>query len=203
VVDNSHDTDLENLTLQEWKLYHQVEITLQIMAFWQRILEGEKYVTGSLVPVAIYTICQSFMQVITSDGSDPVVKKLTRILLNDFDSCYHPTTKGKLKYSRGIADGHGNRYTEINRYFFWAAFLDPCTHHFLKKILTVENFKKGMLIINSALYHHLEKLVPRLVIPVGILRIPIFSAPVALFSQESRFLFHRNFFGTSSGNLSV
>jgi hypothetical protein len=43
----------------------------------------------------------------------------------------------------------------------------------------------------------------RLVISVGILQIPVFSTPVALFSQESRFLFHRNFFGTSSGNLSV
>jgi hypothetical protein len=43
----------------------------------------------------------------------------------------------------------------------------------------------------------------RLPIPAGILRIPVFSAPVALFSQESQFLFHRNFFGMSSGNLSV
>ena len=44
---------------------------------------------------------------------------------------------------------------------------------------------------------------PRLVIPAGILRIPVFSVPVALFSQESRFLFRRNFFGTPSGILSV
>jgi hypothetical protein len=29
VVDDPHDTDLENLTLQEWKLCHQVEITHQ------------------------------------------------------------------------------------------------------------------------------------------------------------------------------
>ncbi len=43
----------------------------------------------------------------------------------------------------------------------------------------------------------------RLPIPAGILRIPVFSAPVALFSQESQFLFRCNFFGTSSGNLSV
>jgi hypothetical protein len=43
----------------------------------------------------------------------------------------------------------------------------------------------------------------RLVIPVGILRIPVFSSPVALFSQESRFLFLRNFLGTPSGILSV
>ena len=44
---------------------------------------------------------------------------------------------------------------------------------------------------------------PRLVIPAGILRIPVFSSPVALFSQESRFLFLRNFLGTPSGILSV
>jgi hypothetical protein len=142
VVDNPHDTDLENLTLQEWKLCHQVEITLQTMAFWQCILEGEKYVTGSLIPVAIYTICQSFLQVIASDGSDPVVKKLTWILLNDFDSRYHPTNEEKLKYSRGVDVGHGNHYTEIHPYFIRIAFIDPRTHHFLKKILAVENFNR-------------------------------------------------------------
>ena len=44
---------------------------------------------------------------------------------------------------------------------------------------------------------------PRLHFPAGILRIPVFSIPVALFSQESRFLFRRNFFGTPSEILSV
>jgi hypothetical protein len=44
---------------------------------------------------------------------------------------------------------------------------------------------------------------PRLVIPTGILRIPVFSSPVALFSQEPRFLFLGNFLGTPSGILSV
>jgi hypothetical protein len=61
VVDNPHDSDVVNLTPQEWRLCHQVEITLQTMAFWQRVLEGEKYVTGSLVPLAIYTIRQTFL----------------------------------------------------------------------------------------------------------------------------------------------
>jgi hypothetical protein len=40
-------------------------------------------------------------------------------------------------------------------------------------------------------------------IPAGILRIPVFSAPVAFFSEESQFLFSCNFFGTPSGNLPV
>ena len=50
---------------------------------------------------------------------------------------------------------------------------------------------------------HLNKHLNRLVIPAGILRIPVFSVPVALFSQESRFLYRRNFFGAPSGILSV
>ncbi len=142
VVDNPHDSDLINLTYEEWRLCHQVEITLQTMAFWQRLLEGEKYITGSLVPVAIYTIRQSFLQVIASVGSDPVVKKLTRILLNDFDRRYHPTIEGQLKYSRDIVVGYGNCYTAIHPYFFRASFLDPRTHHYLKKILTAENLNQ-------------------------------------------------------------
>jgi hypothetical protein len=112
------------------------------MAFWQRILEGEKNVTGSLVPVAIFTIRQSFLQVIASVGSDQVVKKLTRILLNDFDQRYHPTINGQLEYSRDVAVGFGNHYTHIHSYFFKAAFLDQRTHHYQKKILTVENFNE-------------------------------------------------------------
>ncbi len=142
MVDNPHDLDLVNLMHEEWRLCHQVEITLQTMAFWQQILEGGKYVTGSLVPLAIYTIRQSFLQVIASVGSDPVIKKLTRILLNDFDGCYHPTIHGQLNYSRDVAVGHGNCYTAIHPYFFKASFLDPCTHHYLKKILTVENLTR-------------------------------------------------------------
>jgi hypothetical protein len=44
------------ITAQEWKIYHQIEITLKMMGFWQCVLEGEKYITGSFVPVAIYAI---------------------------------------------------------------------------------------------------------------------------------------------------
>ena len=142
VVDNQQDSDLVNLTPEEWRVCNQVEVTLQTMAFWQRILEGEKYVTGSLVPVAIFTIRQSFLQVIASAGSDQFVKRLTRILLNDFDQRYHPTTDGQLIYSSDVAVGFGNCYTHIHPCFFMAAFLDPRTHHYLKNILTVVNFNE-------------------------------------------------------------
>jgi hypothetical protein len=58
------------------------------------------------------------LQVIASVGSDHVVKKLTPILLNDFDGHYHPTIKGQLNYTGDVAVGHGNRYIAIHPYFF-------------------------------------------------------------------------------------
>jgi hypothetical protein len=32
------------ITAQEWKIYYQIEVALKTMGFWQRVLEGEKYV---------------------------------------------------------------------------------------------------------------------------------------------------------------
>ena len=141
-VDNPNEADTMTITAQEWKIYYQIEVALKTMGFWQRVLEGEKYVTGSLVPVAIYTIRQSFLQVIASEATEDVVKVLTRILLNDFDRRYHPTTQGQLKYEREALVGHGNRYISIHPYFFKAAFLDPRTHHFLREIMEADNFNQ-------------------------------------------------------------
>jgi hypothetical protein len=69
-------------------------------------------------------------------------------------------------------------------------------HWFL--VYKVIKFLRGHVYTWETLYLH-----SRLPIPAGILRISVFFAPVAFFSQESRFLFRCNFFGTSSGNLSV
>ncbi len=122
-VDYPKEADTVTITAQERKICYQVEITLKTMGFWQRVLEGEKYVTGSLVPLAIYTIRQSFLQVITSQATEQVAKELTRILLNNFDWRYHPTTNGQLKYERDALVGHGNRYISIHPFFLRLLFL--------------------------------------------------------------------------------
>jgi hypothetical protein len=74
---------------------------------------------------------------------------------------------------------------------------------------SLHQYQKIIFRQNNTLYRNIEyfptvfKSEARLPIPAGILRIPVFSVPVALFSQESRFLFRRNFFGTPSEILSV
>ena len=120
----SEQVDLEGLDRSEWLLLHQIEIVLETMAYWQRILEGEKYVTGSLAAVAIYKIREAYVETTESDA-EPAVIDLTNILLKDFDERYSPAENGKVKYSREDLTGCRNHYIGLHQYFFFASFLDP------------------------------------------------------------------------------
>jgi len=88
---------MENLSPDELEILHQIEIVLEKMAYWQRILEGDKYITKSLVCVAIFKILEAYVDNIESKA-DPSVVDLTRILLEDFDTRYQPSTGGKITY---------------------------------------------------------------------------------------------------------
>jgi hypothetical protein len=52
----AEEIDCEDLSDAEWLVLHQIEIVLETMAAFQRVLEGESYPTGSLVPVAVFQI---------------------------------------------------------------------------------------------------------------------------------------------------
>ncbi len=58
-------------------------------------------------------------------------------------------------------------------------------------IVVIDIVASSFIILAAALTYHQCKH-PRLVIPAGILRIPVFFVPVEFFSQESRFLFRCN-----------
>jgi hypothetical protein len=67
----------------QWVVLEQIEITLKKIAMWQRILEGEKYPTGSLVVSAIYAIRVHYVDVLNSPHAQEPVKRLTKTLLED------------------------------------------------------------------------------------------------------------------------
>ena len=127
---------IEDLSPDEWKILHQIEIVLETMAYWQRILEGDNYVTGSLVCVAIYKIREAYENIISSTEADPSVVDLTRILLEDFDSRYQPSSSGKVTYFPDDVVGRMNCYVGLHQYFFFSSFLDPRILLMLRVILT-------------------------------------------------------------------
>lgn len=61
----TEEISCENLTPLEWGILHQIEIALETMAHFQRVLEGENYVTASLVSVAVYQIRKNYQVVMT------------------------------------------------------------------------------------------------------------------------------------------
>ena len=136
------EVSIEDLSADEWLCLHQIEIVLETMAYWQRILEGEKYVTGSLSTVAVYQVRQAFVDAIGCEDTEEPVKNLTQILLNDFDQRYHPAEGGKVRYFREDVLGRGQRYIGLHQYFFFASFLDPRVLLILVDIMTDEDFQQ-------------------------------------------------------------
>ena len=68
-------------TEDQWNVVDQIENCLRTMAKFQRLLEGEEYVTSSLVVLAVYQIRASYMKTIsdpqTSAPCERAVKKTT------------------------------------------------------------------------------------------------------------------------------
>ena len=89
------------------------------------MLEGDSYVTGSLVPMAIYRIRQLYISTLASEDVHQVVKDLTEILLADFNDRYEPAGDGgQVGYSGNAGCSRHNTYTGVHPYFFVASFLD-------------------------------------------------------------------------------
>jgi hypothetical protein len=84
------DIECEHITKEEWLVLDQLQISLQTMAHFQRILEGESYVTGSLVVVAVFQIRQGYVEVIECDDTEPSIKSLAKVLLTNFYTRYAP-----------------------------------------------------------------------------------------------------------------
>jgi hypothetical protein len=121
------EVDCEKISDNEWKMLEQMQTVLHPMAFFQRVLEGKSYVTGSMVPSAAFHIRRmlkaSFDDAHKSDG----VRALSKVLLDDLDSRFLPNAidSTKFTFSWGACIGFCKRYTTVHHYFFVAAFLDP------------------------------------------------------------------------------
>jgi len=105
-------------------------------------LEGEKYFTASLVPIAVFQVRKTFLKVTNNQETLAPVRDLTRILLVDFDKRYIPTADEsgtKLSFKWGASVGARNRYNTIHHFFFVAAFLDARVKKMLKKLFMTAN----------------------------------------------------------------
>jgi hypothetical protein len=136
------DIECKHITKEEWLVLDQLLILLETMAHFQQILEGESYVTGSLVAVAVFQIRQGYVEVIECDDTEPSIKSLAKVLLTDFDTRYAPACSdtGKVKYHQEDTIGKYNPYIGIHQYFLVASFLDPQIAPLLGDMMTPDDY---------------------------------------------------------------
>ncbi len=131
-------------TEDQWTVLHQIEIALKMVATWQRLLEGDKYPTGSLVVMALFQIRKHYSAVLSSEHTAAPVKNLVKILLKDFDENRYtpvPGQEGKVRFTRDVTTGARNRYLNLHPYMFIAAFLDfRCRIGLKKKWMIPEQY---------------------------------------------------------------
>ena len=126
-------------TEAQWGILEEIENALCISEEVQRQLEGEQYVTSSLVPLALHQIRKSYVSILNAEATSEPVKELMKKMLDDLDKRYVPITEGemkKIKFDKYVArGGRGNRYLHLHKYLFYASFVDPRTKNTLKKIM--------------------------------------------------------------------
>ena len=101
------EVTLEDLTPDEWLVFHKIDIVLETIDHWKRILEGEKCVTGSLAAVSVLQMRKVHEDVIECEDVKDTAKNLTKILLKDFDKRYQLAEGGKVKHFREETLGRG------------------------------------------------------------------------------------------------
>ena len=137
------EVDCEELKDDEWDMLEQIIVVLEPFAFFQRVLEGESYVTGSMVPCAAFNIRRTLNDIIENPETNSGVSKLSKVLLDDLDTRFKPNTDdpSKLSFSWGACIGFRKRYTTVHHYFFVAAFLDPRVKSDLSIFMTNDDYK--------------------------------------------------------------
>lgn len=139
----TNQVDCEELSSTEWSMLQEIETVLKPLAFFQRVLEGEAYVTGLLlVPLTVYNIRRQLNDIAKNQGTSDGVRALAKVLLSDFDARFtpNPLDDTKLSFSWGVVLGFRKRYTTVHHYFFAAAFLDPRAKTLLKTFMTAEDW---------------------------------------------------------------
>jgi hypothetical protein len=116
----------KNLSDQQWKDIEQFLIILKPFMLAQRLLEGEKYVTISLVPTIIFHIRQQLIAASVNEDFSQHIRFITKSLLVSFNAQWGDGSDGTV-FSQEQQEGHGRRHKLLPVLTLAAARIDPRT----------------------------------------------------------------------------
>ena len=118
-----------NLKATEWAIITEIESMLEPFMVIQRVLEGQKYVTSSLVPFLIYSTRENLRN-LAADATLDIVRELaTQMLQDPVNGIYGYWGRGEPNtiFEENNTLGRGNRQKGLPQVTLIAAALDPRT----------------------------------------------------------------------------
>jgi hypothetical protein len=111
-------------TEEEWKVLDMMRTVLQPLKVAQEYLEGQKYVTSSLVLFLLNMIHGELVAVTDLSGSElnSSVKKTAKAMLTKFDKIFGDLT---MLFNDSAVRGNRNRQVGLNKALLFAHALDP------------------------------------------------------------------------------
>ena len=118
-----------NVVDEDWEVLREVESLLQPFMIIQKVLEGQQYVTMSLVPYFISKVRRGLQAIATTARSE-IVRELANKMLTDkvkgFDVYWGKGDNGTV-FEESSTLGRPNRQNGLKTPTFFAAVLDPRT----------------------------------------------------------------------------
>lgn len=127
------------LSDRQWSVIHQLVAILTPFQRMQRMLEGEKYVTISLLPYHVHKMRVDLVEVIATD-IDPTITALATEMLTDFNTRWGTGVEGTV-FSLNLHRVANNRQQGLPRATLLAAALDPRT----KSLVGIPDNDQGLL----------------------------------------------------------
>ncbi len=113
-----------NLTNSQWLIVSDLHILLKPFMIAQRLLEGQAYVTISLVPYMIYKARKGLVQAAASPASSEYVRSIATEMLQIFREHFGDGEDGTVA-TENLVPGRRRRPKGINMLALVASFLDP------------------------------------------------------------------------------
>ena len=112
------------LTDRQWAILVDLHALLKPFMIVQRLLEGQAYVTISLVPYMVYKMRKGLQYAIDSDASSMYVKSISREMLLIFNKNFGDGADGTVAVENLVL-GERSRPKGLNMLMLMSSFLDP------------------------------------------------------------------------------
>eukprot|EP00559_Dactyliosolen_fragilissimus_P004855 CAMPEP_0184865878 /NCGR_PEP_ID=MMETSP0580-20130426/19513_1 /TAXON_ID=1118495 /ORGANISM="Dactyliosolen fragilissimus" /LENGTH=777 /DNA_ID=CAMNT_0027365255 /DNA_START=221 /DNA_END=2554 /DNA_ORIENTATION=- len=148
--------DIEPLTNDQVSVLKEMKQMLEPMDKCQKMLEGQKYVTISLIPMSIFKIEQTFCTTASNELLSDATRNLSRVMHDDLIQKRFGNTAERM-FHNPVVIGARNRYTSLNPLHLAATALDPRMKNLSPFISSEEEKEEIWAHVLSSLITHTRK----------------------------------------------